>query len=59
MTDDGWLDVVRRSGAGVSDELELSLIEPGDRLRVITRNTVYSFVIQQGRHAVLCLLRKT
>ena len=51
--DDGWFEAVRRSAEEPGDEFDLSQLQPGDRLRIVTKNTTYIFLIEHDREARL------
>ena len=52
-TGDGWSEAVRRSVEEPGDEFDLAQLQPGDRLRIVTKNTTYIFLIERGREGLL------
>jgi hypothetical protein len=54
MSDESdWMHVVKGHVADAPPEIELRQLLPGDRLRVVTLNTTYDFLIIEGRKAEL------
>ena len=53
---DDWLHFVKSKAGKLGDELDLSQLEAGDALKVVTANSEYSLTILRGRDANLeCL----
>jgi hypothetical protein len=50
---DDWLRYIKSTEGTLGDELELSELQPGDVLRVVTRNADYVLTISKGREAIL------
>jgi len=48
-----WIRFVKSKKGKVGDELDLTLLEPGDLLRVVTKNSEYVLKIVKGRDADL------
>ena len=48
-----WIRFVKSKKGKVGDELDLSLLEPGDLLRVVTKNSDYVLKIVKARDADL------
>ena len=50
---DDWMQYLRSNEGKLGDELELSQLQAGDRLRVVTLNSEYCLTIVNGREATL------
>jgi hypothetical protein len=50
---DDWLHYVKSTKGRLGDELDLSQLNPGDLLKVVTRNSEYLLAIVKGRDAIL------
>lgn len=48
-----WMRIVKRHAADPPPEIILAELQPGDRVRVVTINTTYDFLIVEGREAEL------
>ncbi|HSV64197.1 MAG TPA: hypothetical protein VLH83_12715 [Chthoniobacterales bacterium] len=48
-----WIRFVKSKKGKVGDELDLSLLEPGDLLKVVTKNSEYVLKIVKAREADL------
>jgi hypothetical protein len=48
-----WIRFVKSKKGKLGHELDLSLLEPGDLLKVVTRNSEYVLKIGEGREADL------
>ncbi|MGA3170717.1 MAG: hypothetical protein ABSE62_06855 [Chthoniobacteraceae bacterium] len=48
-----WLSSIKENVGNGDDEFELSQLEPGDLLRIVTEHTRYDFVFVAGRDADL------
>ena len=50
---DDWAQYLRSNEGKLGDELELSQLQPGDLLRIVTLNSEYFLTIGKGREATL------
>lgn len=50
---DDWVQYLRSNEGKLGDELELSQLQPGDLLRIVTLNSEYFLTIVDGRAATL------
>jgi hypothetical protein len=50
---DDWVQYLRSNEGKLGDELELSQLQPGDLLRIVTLHSEYSLTIVKGREATL------
>jgi hypothetical protein len=50
---DDWVKYLRSNQGKLGDELELSQLQPGDLLRIVTRHSEYFLTIVKGREATL------
>lgn len=50
---DDWLQYLRSNEGKLGDELELSQLQPGDLLRIVTLNSEYFLTIGNSREATL------
>src|SRR2546421_9527505 len=50
---DDWEQYLRSNEGKLGDELELSQLQPGDVLRIVTLNSEYFLTIVKGRDATL------
>ena len=48
-----WIRFVKSKKGKVGDELDLSLLEPGDLLKIVTKNSEYVLKMVKGRDADL------
>lgn len=48
-----WVSFLQGTGSACGDEFDLEQLHPGDRLRVVTRHTVYEFTMVSRREALL------
>ena len=50
---DDWVQYLRSNEGKLGEELELSQLQPGDLLRIVTLNSEYFLTIGKGREATL------
>jgi hypothetical protein len=50
---DDWVQYLRSNEGKLGDELELSQLQPGDLLRIVTLHSEYFLTIVKGREATL------
>jgi hypothetical protein len=50
---DDWVQYLRSNEGKLGDELELSQLQPGDLLRIVTLHSEYFMTIVKGREATL------
>jgi len=48
-----WVQYLKSNEGKLGDELELSQLQPGDLLRIVTLNSEYFLTIVKGREAIL------
>jgi hypothetical protein len=53
MVMEDWLRYIKSSKEKFGEELDLAQLEPGDQLKVLTRNSEYLLTIVKGRRAIL------
>ncbi|MEY2565001.1 MAG: hypothetical protein QOH88_3194 [Verrucomicrobiota bacterium] len=50
---DDWVQYLRSNEGKLGDELDLSQLQPGDLLRIVTLHSEYFLTIEKGREATL------
>jgi hypothetical protein len=48
-----WMTVLQQHVTEAPTDIDLQELRPGDRLRIVTRNTSYDLVLLEGRYADL------